>query len=291
MKNEYTPDELKRLHQELYDILGEIIRVCNHLGINYFIQGGTAIGAFFEQTILPWDDDIDLGMTRADFKRFVREAPAAVGDEYFVQWLETDPHTPYYYAKVMKRNTLFAEADFIHLQKQHGIFIDVFPFDRVPNNQRLQRWQRTAANFLNCCFMGKDIWMWKHCGTPQVAHPTNRGFWPCLFTRIVDALFTKRFIYRMLSWVQGLWNGSHTATHYNMVLMPRDHIAVSSIENMQRIPFGPFTVNAPSDLETYLRHHYPRLRRHIPKEEQQNHRPQYLSFDTRTDDGDMPQNT
>ena len=63
-----------------------------------------------------------------------------------------------------------------------------------------------------------------------------------------------------------------------MVLMPRDHIAVESIEHPDLVPFGPLQVYAPSNLETYLRHHYPRLRRHIPKEEQINHRPEYLEF-------------
>ena len=56
----YTEDELKKLHLELYDILREIQRVCDQLGIKCFIQGGSAIGAFFEKEILPWDDDIDV---------------------------------------------------------------------------------------------------------------------------------------------------------------------------------------------------------------------------------------
>ena len=47
MIGEYTDDELHRLHETLYEILAEIIRVCDVLRIPYFIQGGTAIGAFF----------------------------------------------------------------------------------------------------------------------------------------------------------------------------------------------------------------------------------------------------
>ena len=44
----YSEEELEQLHKVLYEILGEIIRVCDMLHIPYFIQGGTAIGAFFE---------------------------------------------------------------------------------------------------------------------------------------------------------------------------------------------------------------------------------------------------
>lgn len=284
MKREYTADELQQLHTELYGILAEIIRVCRKLNIPYFIQGGTAIGAFFEEAILPWDDDIDIGMTRANYNRFLKEAPNELGEGYFLQWVGTDEHTPFYFAKVRKDNTLFVEYDFRNLPIHHGIYIDVFPFDKVPDNLTLQKIHRIASNFLNCCFMGKEVWMWKHFGRCTIEHPTNRGPIPCLFNRIVDTLFTKKAIYRMLSALQGCFNSWNTQ-YYNMVLMPKDHISVESIAHSQLVRFGELTVCAPNDLETYLRHHYRNLRRYIPKEEQQNHRPSVLSFDTGKEEG------
>jgi lipopolysaccharide cholinephosphotransferase len=278
-KNEYTDEELKHLHEELYNILKEIIRVCDTLNIPYFIQGGSAIGAFFEQSILPWDDDIDVGLTRENYKIFLKKAPEILGKEYFLQWEETDPHTPFYFAKVRKNKTKFVEENFANLDMHQGIYIDVFPYDKVPDNIRIQKIHRTLSNFFNCCFMGKEIWMWKHCGKCEIENPTNRGFIPCLLTRIVCSLFSKNTIYRMLSATQAMFNNKKTV-YYNMVLMPKDHISVKSIENLQTVKFGPLMVKAPDDLETYLRHHYKNLRRYIPKEEQQNHRPIELSFDT-----------
>ncbi|MCD8304970.1 MAG: LicD family protein [Prevotellaceae bacterium] len=278
--SEYTEEELLRLHEELYGILEEIVRVCSKLGIPYFILGGSAIGAFFWQGIIPWDDDIDIGMTRGNYERFLRQAPAELGEDYFLQWQGTDPHTPFYFAKVRKRGTLFVESKFSRLPIHHGIYVDVFPFDRVPDNQCLQRAHRGLCNFLNCCFIGKELWMWRHCGKCEIPDPSSRPWLPCLMTRLVDALLTKRAVYRILSALQACFNRWQT-TYYNMVLMPRDHIAVASIESPQQVRFGRLTVTAPSDLETYLRHHYKNLRRHIPKQEQQNHRPALLSFDTK----------
>ena len=286
MNRPYTDEELQRLHLELYDILREIVRVCDELSIPYFIQGGTAIGAFFEQSILPWDDDIGVGITREHYTRFLREAPSHFSSGYFMQWVGTDPHTPFYFVKVRKNHTLFVEKDFSHLPIHHGIFIDVFPFDKVPDNPWLQKLHRDVSNFFNCCFMGKDIWMWKHVRKCEISHPTNRGLLPCLANWLVDVVLTKRAIFCLLSRTQAMFNHSRLkTTYYNMVLMPRDHISVASIESPQLVPFGPLHVWAPSDLETYLRHHYPRLRRYIPKEEQQNHRPELLSFDAPNDRG------
>lgn len=79
MRRKYTPDELRRLHAELYDILGETVRVCRENGIPYFLVGGTAIGALYDNAILPWDDDVDIGMTRDAYERFLRIAPASSG--------------------------------------------------------------------------------------------------------------------------------------------------------------------------------------------------------------------
>ena len=109
MKKDYEPSELEQLHQVLHEILTEIIRVCKLLDIPYFIQGGTAMGAYFENDIMAWDDDIDLGMTRDNYNRFLHEAPQVLGKDYFLAWFGSDPHSPFYFAKVRKNDTLFLE--------------------------------------------------------------------------------------------------------------------------------------------------------------------------------------
>ena len=79
MNKKYTAEELDLLHAELYDILGETIRVCQKHDIPYFVIGGTAIGALYDQGILPWDDDIDIGMTRENYNKFLKVAPGELG--------------------------------------------------------------------------------------------------------------------------------------------------------------------------------------------------------------------
>ena len=277
-RREYTAEELERLQNVLYELLEEIIRICDKYGISYFIIGGTAIGAFFEQKIIEWDDDIDIGMTRENYEHFLRVAPSELKSDYFLQWMGTEPETPFYFAKVRKNNTLFVEKDFADLPIHQGIYLDIFPFDRVPDNILLQKFQRLVVNFLKCCFMGKTIWMWRHCGKCKIEHPSNRGFIPCLLTRAVDIL-PKRIIYRMFSAAQQ-WFNTWNTTYYNLVTTTYDHVPVKNVESLQQIPLGSLLVSAPTDLENYLHHHYPKLRRYIPEEERINHCPEVLSFDS-----------
>lgn len=276
---QYTDEELAALHATLHEILGEIIRVCKLLGIDYFIQGGTAIGAHFYQDIIPWDDDIDIGMTRDNYNRFLKEAPAVLQPQYFLAWYKTDPATPIYFAKLRKRSTRFVEQGYGHIPMHHGIYVDIFPFDRVPDNLRIQRIHRKICNALNAFYMSKSYWPWRylhHCDKEQ---PEKMGAVGCIVTLAARTLLPKSLLYRWLSTAQAWFNNTQT-TYYNMVLMPRDHIEVESIEHPQVMKFGPHEVMAPSNLETYLRRHYPNLRPVLPKEEQVNHTPEELSFCT-----------
>lgn len=95
--------------------------------IPYFIQGGTAIGAHFFDDIVPWDDDIDLGITREHYERFLRVAPSLLREGYVLQEYTTDNNTPFYFAKVRKVGTRFVEREWVGLPIADGIYVDIFP--------------------------------------------------------------------------------------------------------------------------------------------------------------------
>lgn len=279
MSRKYTTEELERLHAELYEILREIARVCRKHHIPYFIIGGTAIGALYDQAILPWDDDVDIGMTRKDYNRFLEIAPQELGSSFFLSWIGTDPHSPYYFAKVKKNNTLFVEEMFKNVPMHPGIFVDIFPFDRIPDNKLLQRIQHETAKFLFCCLMGKEKWLWKHFGKCEIANPTNRGVIPCFLNRGVDFLLSKKAIYRLLVFTQSCFNSWKTR-YYNNVMTTTDHVTEESLHQLQPVKFGPLTVTAPNKLEDFLRYNYPSLHRYTEEEQEKvnNHYPAALSF-------------
>lgn len=279
MRRTYTAQELAQLHAELYDILGETIRVCNENGIPYFLIGGTAIGALYDKAILPWDDDIDIGMTRDAYNRFLEVAPKALKPDYFLSWIGTDPHTPYYFAKVRKHHTRFVEELFRNIPMHHGIFIDIFPFDRIPNNTQLRKIHRSGVNFLKCCLLGKEIWLWKYFGKCETPTPTNRGWFPCLLNRLVDILFTKQTIYKMLVSTQSMFNHCNT-THFNNTVTATDVVSETALQHLDSMPFGPLMATTPHDVEHFLRSNYPSLHRFTPEEQAQisNHCPLELKF-------------
>lgn len=273
----YDKKDLARLHGELLDIMAEIIRVCEVCGIPYFIQGGTAIGALFNKGIVPWDDDIDIGMTRADYERFLQLAPQHLRPQYFLEWFGSERNTPFYFAKVKKNGTLFVEEMFRNMDIHHGIFVDIFPYDRIPDNKWFERLHRFRSKFWINCFIGKQIWLWRWCGRCEIDTPLPKSFVGCLAVRSVCSLLSRERIYAKMCRVLGAYNG-RDCKRVNIVRMPKDQIPRADIENPVMMPFGGMTVRAPRNIESYLRHHYPNLRPELPEEEQINHAPYRLSF-------------
>ncbi len=284
-KKTYTSDELQALHVVLMEILAEIQRVCEQLSIPFFIQGGTAMGAYFENDIMAWDDDIDVGMTRDNYERFLKEAPAILDKRYFLAWFGTDPNTPFYFAKVRKNHTLFLESTCKDIAMHHGIYVDIFPFDKVPDNENLQARHRKLCNILNSWFMSKSFWPWRYFGHCSLAVPLPKGIIDCLITRIAVTLLPKQFIYQWLRRMQSRYNSS-LSHNYNIVMTSVDHIPVADIAACRSIRFGNINVPAPDHLEDYLHHHYgPHIQRIPPKEKQINHAPLELSFQTEAPQG------
>lgn len=277
----YTDEERKRLHECLREVLAETVRVCNEIGAKFFMCGGSMIGCHFFNDIDPYDDDIDIGMTRDNYELFLREASGRLSENYVLQWYGNTPQTPFYFAKVRKKGTLFVEEHTQNIDMQQGIYVDIFPFDRIPDDPKRQNRHRKMANIINSCFVSKSIWMYKYCGRCELKVANKHSFLNCLFDRIVVTLVPKKVLYRLLTAVQTRYNGTD-ATYCNIVLTNVDQIRVVNVENLQPVKFGNLDVFIPDNHEEYLNHHYPNLRKFLPKEEveKNSHRPVRLEFET-----------
>jgi lipopolysaccharide cholinephosphotransferase len=134
------PEELRQLHGVQLALLQEFDRVCRRLGIPYQIAAGTLLGAVRHGGFIPWDDDIDVILRRADYRRLLRQAPALLGEDYFLQSRRSDPAYGRHHAKLRRHGSVFRELQ-APAAAHAGIFIDIFPFDPVAPRSRRWRWR------------------------------------------------------------------------------------------------------------------------------------------------------
>ena len=132
-----TPDRKKVWAVEL-DLLAETFRVCDKYGITVFADAGTMLGAVRHKGFIPWDDDIDLVLSRPDYEKLCEVAPKEFKHPYFFQTEETDPGSGRGHAQLRNSETtgILKKEQEVRYTFNQGIFIDFFPYDNVPDDPK-----------------------------------------------------------------------------------------------------------------------------------------------------------
>ncbi len=147
--------DLKALQRKELEILGHIHRACEQLGVRYFIMYGTLLGAVRHKGFIPWDDDMDICMTREDYDLFIEKGQQYLPENLRIQHYTTEADCPNIFAKVRDRNTTFLHKEHIELDINQGIYVDIFPVDRMRGTRPAIAWalfRRTVFNLLNGCY-------------------------------------------------------------------------------------------------------------------------------------------
>ncbi len=274
--NNYSETDLAQLHEELLTILKEIIRICKILDIKFFVTGGTAIGAYYFQGFVKWDDDIDLGMRRDDYERFVKEAPSLISEGFFVQCPKTEPNTPFYFTKIRKDRTLFVQQEFKDIKMHHGIFVDIFPFDNIPNNPLIAKIQTRFVQYLHGSFFRHQQKQAILEGLSFLPNWLSKPLATIRYAILKD--IPLKYFYWRLKVVSSLFN-QRDCQFVDVIVSSVDRMPSDSINHLVSIKFEGFDVWAPKDLGGYLKSHYPKLESPDMLESLWiNHAPYKLSF-------------
>lgn len=129
--------KLEKLHECLLLILDEIDRICSENDIPYFLDSGSALGAVRHGGFIPWDDDVDVGMLRPNYDRFIQVAKVELSDKFFLQTTETESEYLGFNAKIRLNGTFFPEKVNEGRNIHQGIFVDIFPFDYISDKKNL----------------------------------------------------------------------------------------------------------------------------------------------------------
>lgn len=110
-------------------ILCEIKTFCEQNNIKFYMAYGSLIGAVRHEGFIPWDDDIDVWMSRSDYNQFIKNFNEYTL-EYEVKFCGCKEWT-YTYGKVIYKNSKFIEGD----NSVIGINVDIFPIDNLPDSK------------------------------------------------------------------------------------------------------------------------------------------------------------
>ena len=132
---------LREVQLKGYEILNQVVDICEENNLTYYLSSGTLLGAIRHDGFIPWDNDIDIEMPLKDYRKFLQIAKKELPENLFLQTYYTDPGYNEMWAKVRANGTTsiqIAWKDYgIHL----GIGIDVFPLVGIYKNPFLRKLQ------------------------------------------------------------------------------------------------------------------------------------------------------
>lgn len=129
--------DIRPLQLRILKILLDVDKVCKEHNLRYYIMAGTMLGAVRHKGFIPWDDDLDIGMPRADYDRLMTNAAEWLPKPYEAVCAENDSKYPLPFAKIQDADTTLIER--MHLKYLGGVYLDVFPLDGVPAGRMKQR--------------------------------------------------------------------------------------------------------------------------------------------------------
>lgn len=151
---EIDEKSLRKLQLIELEMLIEVDRICRKNGIRYTLTGGTLLGAVRHGGFIPWDDDADISMLRAEYERFRSVCEKELDHErFYFQDMKSTEGYRWGYAKLRRRGTVFLRENQEHMPYEQGVFIDIFPRDGVPDGMIMRKIHKFA-----CFCVRKTLW-------------------------------------------------------------------------------------------------------------------------------------
>ena len=135
-------------------ILRDIDNICRENDISYWIESGTMLGAKRHNGFIPWDDDIDIGMMRKDYERFLELAPSHLPDDLFLQNAQLDSGVENSWSKVRHKYSKLIEE--YNAEYHEGLFVDIFPYDFYECNLTDKSYIRKKISEINYLMLFKS---------------------------------------------------------------------------------------------------------------------------------------
>lgn len=282
MYQEYDDKTLKKLQGLELGILKDFQYLCEKYDLEYFSFAGTAIGALRHEGFIPWDDDIDVCLPRVSFERFLEAAKKEFPDKYTIMNFEENENYPLTTTRWMLKGTEFREDALKDVDCELGIFLDIYPFDNVADDEKAYRKQAWDAWFYSKLLILRSI------PRPVLQFGGVKASIVLLICRLASfglrvCGFSKQKLYRRCKEAMTRYN--HVKTRRISFLCDTNRfwntISLEDLYPIRELPFEDTVMRFPNKVEKLVEQMHPDFMTLPPVEKRKNHYPYRLDFGDR----------
>lgn len=241
---EFNTDSLKKTELEILVAFDE---VCKKIDVLYFLAEGTLLGAVRHKGFIPWDDDIDVCMLRADYEKFLSIGQKYLPANYFIQTFETDCEYSLGFCKLRDSNTTYIETSVCHQEINHGIFIDIFPIDYYPEGQIAATVLELRRKFLT--YRISDAFYYPVAPKYTLIGKFLRALSRIVYPSIRDALMKRDKLYKSV-------RKSSLVCNYGSTWGKKEIMSLKVYQDSVDMVFEGFKLKGPLQADQYLRNLY-----------------------------------
>lgn len=255
---------LRHMHKCHLLLSEELRRICEKYNIKYFMIAGTMLGAIRHKGFIPWDDDMDFGMLRKDFEKFLKVSENELDTKTF--YLQTDRNDKYYafnFAKLRLNGTKVLEEFSMNVNTNQGIYIDIFPIDAVEDQP------------FKAMIQYKSFWLfrnllWVKCGYGDDGRKKTFGYKLAnICAKPFSIKFLKRLKYKSITCCKNK-NTKRVVTSDGSYGLKRETLNALWVNKLAEYKFENHYYPGIADFDSYLTYFYNDYMK-IPPENKRNH--------------------
>lgn len=269
---ELTPEESVKLKNVLLDIYKDIKRVCDKHGINVMLSGGSCLGAVRHKGYIPWDDDLDLMMSRVDYDKLKDIFDDELSDKYSISVPRKSKESIALSMRIMKKGTLNPGVNDFNPDAENGISIDVFPIEKLPDNKFLRNLKCWYLDILRICVISSSIYLTKNQLMKESLANNKLYYYIRCVIGFFFSLFGRKRLYDYFDRVASSSKGTKYSTITTGRGMSRKECVPTDVFFPPRkTVFEGFEVSIPNDADKYLSNLYGDYMKIPPVEKRERH--------------------